>query len=64
MGWSHYDFGSVHFTVDCHGGDKEREQEALYRACCHQLNDAIRQIIADPAYDSLHPEFWDEKPES
>ena len=63
MGWSHYDFAGVSFTVDCHGAEEEREQELLYRAFCHELNDRILEIVGNPVYEAIHPEFWDEGPE-
>lgn len=61
MGWSYYHvYAEATFVVDCHGGETEREQEALFAEAKARLQAAWaaagREIEQDPRYAVLTPE--------
>lgn len=63
MGWSFYLVSfEARFIVDCHGGRREVEEEALYTEVRARLATAVHAaalaVIEDPKYAALHPE-WD-----
>lgn len=62
MGWSWYEVAcSVNFTVDCHGGPREVEEEALYAEAKARLLTAwgavAQEVIDDPKYAAIKPEL-------
>lgn len=42
-------------AVDAHGGDKEREQDALWL----DLRNRLVAVVREPQYAVLLPEYWD-----
>jgi hypothetical protein len=68
MGWSvYYVTFQAQVTVDCHGGPRETEEEALYedlrRRLVSVVNAGALTVMQDPKYAAIRPEWEASDPE-
>lgn len=63
MGWEVRDLGPMQVSVrlDSHGGDREREDEALAEELSARLHDAVVAVLRDEKYARIlvfEPEYY------